>query len=248
MKVTAGNWQAEAAWAGYVSPQTREDEHAKKDKSEMQMDADTMARCPESPSERAAAKSNDGFQMKSSAPDDSVGQLAALLARAETRLDVQQVSSKAIRALMNLKMALSNSEGDEQSKIRRMIKRMNKLIKRIHKKLQQLGKEEQLENRRKRAQKKKDEAEEAQILEELRSRRKKRRRDEKDYAQKEMTEDGKEAAKEAVAAISAAMSAPVSAAISAPAAPDPAAGLAAAADVGSAGMPAMEGACLDVSV
>ena len=65
-----------------------------------------------------------GFKVKSSAPDDSVGQLAAMLARAETRIDVQQVASRAIRALTNLKMSAAASEGKDAKKIAQMIKRM----------------------------------------------------------------------------------------------------------------------------
>ena len=122
-------------------------------------------------------------------PDDSVGLLASMLARAETRIDVQQVSSRAVRALTNLKMAAAASEGADAKKIAQMIKRMEKLMKRIQKKLQHLAKEEQLELRKIRAKKNKETEKVKQIQGELNTRRKKRRKDERNYANKEIAED-----------------------------------------------------------
>ncbi len=141
-------------------------------------------------------------KMKSSTPDDSVGQLASELARAETRIDVQLVSSKAMRALANLKMSSMSCDEKDKKKIQQMIRRMEKLMKRIQKKLEHLGKEEQLENQQKRAEKKKEEQKAKEIREELRGRRNKRRREERRYALKELAEDGKNAAQETVAAMS----------------------------------------------
>lgn len=133
-----------------------------------------------------------GFNPKSSSPDESVGQLAALLARSETRFDVLQVSSKAMRALTNLKMSLAAADKDEAKKIAVKIKRMEKLIKRIQKKLQHLGKEEQLELQKQRAQKRQELQKVKDISKELQARRKKRRREERNYAFKELSKDQKE--------------------------------------------------------
>lgn len=99
------------------------------------------------------AKESSNFKISTSMPDDSVGQLATELARSETRMDVVQVSSKAMRALANLKMSYVLSEGKEKEKIAQMIRRMERLTKKIHKKMRHLNNEEQLELQRKRAQK-----------------------------------------------------------------------------------------------
>lgn len=148
------------------------------------------------------AKNSDGFQMRSSAKDDSVGQLAAMLARAETKLDVLQVSGKAMRALVNLKASAATAKGDDAKKLAAQIKRMEKLIKRIEKKIKHLAKEEDLEREQKRAVEKAEKQKAEQIEDELRTRRKKRRRDEKNYADKEMAEDEKEATSDTLAALS----------------------------------------------
>ena len=156
-------------------------------------------------------KSSGGFDMKSSAPDDSVGQLAAMLARAETKLDVQQVSGKAMRALVNLKSAAATAKGDDAKKLAAQIRRMEKLIKRIEKKLKHLGKEEQLELEQKRALEKEEKQKAELIEDELKTRRKKRRRDEKNYAAKELAEDQKESSNEMLSAIAGGGIAPPSA-------------------------------------
>lgn len=132
-----------------------------------------------------------GFQMKSSSQEESVGELAALLARAETRFDVLQVSGKAMRALVNLKMSSVSADKDEAKKIAQKIRRMEKLIKRIQKKLKQLSKEEDLERQRQRAAKKQEMQKAKELQEELQSRRKKRRKDERNYAFKELSRDQK---------------------------------------------------------
>lgn len=154
-----------------------------------------------------SAKDSSNFQIKSSAPDDSVGQLAAMLARAETKLDVQQVSGKAMRALVNLRASAANASDEDAKKIAAKIRRMEKLMKRIEKKLKHLGKEEQLEIERKRAVEKEQKQKAGQIEDELKTRRKKRRRDEKNYAEKEIAEDQKEASSDILAAFGGANSA-----------------------------------------
>lgn len=158
-------------------------------------------------SEKDGSGSDEKFKINSSVPSDSVGQLASELARAESRIDVLQVSSKATRALLNLKMSAANAEGDDAKKITQMIRRYKKLVKRIQKKLQHLSQEEQLETRRKRAMKQLNFEKEAQIREELKERRSKRHKDEKNYATKQINEDGKNNASEIAAAMAGNMSA-----------------------------------------
>lgn len=153
-----------------------------------------------------ADSSTSSSKVKSSSPDDSVGELAAMLARAETRMDVQQVASKAMRALTNLKMSAAASEGKEAKKIARMIRRMEKLIKRIQKKMQHLSKEEQLEYQQKRAEKKMDMQKVKEIREDLQSRRNKRRKDERRYALRELAEDGKTEMNDMISSMTAAPS------------------------------------------
>ena len=74
------------------------------------------------------AAGNDGKNPKVSCslPDDSTGQLAAMLARAETKMDVQQVSSKAVRALSALKMASVFAEGDDAKKAAQRIRQIGR--------------------------------------------------------------------------------------------------------------------------
>ena len=80
------------------------------------------------------ASQDSNHKIKSSAPENSVGQLAAELARAETKIDVQQVLGKATRALASLKMSAYACEGEDAKKALQMVKRMEKLIKKIQKK------------------------------------------------------------------------------------------------------------------
>lgn len=200
MKVTARNWQMEDSRSVYQSAASREaEEKAAVSKTTAEEDI-------RSTSTEAAGQSADSIgsgKAKASVPDDSVGQLAAELARAESRIDVQQVQSKATRALTNLKMSAYACEGDDAKKVAQMIKRMEKLIKRIQKKLKQLNKEEQLENKKTQAEKKQQEQKAEEIRKELRSRRNKRRREERDYALKEMGEDSKLALNDVLSGISA---------------------------------------------
>lgn len=261
MKVTAKGWSADASnyiYAAAPSPKEAEDtkktvgskitedNKTKENNKTKDPDTDRLLESLKSLSTSSAKKENSNFKMKSSMPDDSVGQLASMLARAETRIDVQQVSSRAIRALASLKMAQVASEGSDAKKIAQMIKRMEKLIKRIQKKLQHLSKEEQLENQKKRAEKKQEEQLVREIQKELNTRRKKRRRDERNYANKEMAEDAKNSSAELTSNMAqalspgSAVSAGSSAGVSTPAVPD----------VGgfSADMAMAEGVSIDISV
>lgn len=114
-----------------------------------------------------------------------MAQLASELANCHTKLDVQQVSGKAARALASLRMSGALSEGKDKEKIAQMIRRMQKLIKRARTKLKNLTKEEDLERRQKRAEEKKREQEAWTLQNELRNKRNKRHKDEWDYARKE---------------------------------------------------------------
>ena len=163
---------------------------------------ETLFATPSKVSSGQPANDSGGFQMRSSAPEDSVGQLAAMLARAETKLDVLQVSGKAMRALVNLKASAATAKGDDAKKLAAKIKRMEKLMKRIEKKLKHLDKEENMEREQKRAVEKQEKQKAERLEDELRTRRKKRRRDEKNYADKELAEDEKEANAETMAALS----------------------------------------------
>ncbi|MEY8338496.1 hypothetical protein AALB16_10835 [Lachnospiraceae bacterium 62-35] len=208
MEITTRSWQK-----GYDSSiyKPSHKEHSKAEKDTMaksQSEEDNQSSSINALTNQASDSSKSGFKMKSSMPDDSVGELAAMLARAETRMDVQQVYSKAMRALTSLKMSSVASEGNNAKKIAQMIKRMEKLIKRIRKKLQHLNKEEQLERQRKKAEKKMERPKALQLQNELRSRRRKRRRDEQNYALKELAEDGKTALNDTVSAMISAGSSP----------------------------------------
>ncbi len=182
------------------------------------------------------------FKVSCSIPDDSTGQLASMLARAETTLDVQQVSSKALRAMNALKMASVFAEGDDAKKVTQRIRRMKKLISRISKKQQQLNKEETLELQRKSAERRKQMEQAQDLKKELDNKRNKRRRDERNYAAKENAQDNKEALQDMYANMANASSAaPVSASV-----PD----LSAITDLGvsTADLSAAEGVSLDITV
>ena len=189
MKVTSNNWQTNTETVR--SFLNRKEDSEKAAEESMLPDTDILDRTAEALDSLKSEGNDSDYRMKGSAPKDSVGQLAAELARAETRLDVQQVMSKAMKALANLKMSAYVCEGADAKQARQMIKRMEKLIKRIQKKMKHLNKEEQMTNDQKRAEKQQQEQKAKQIREELRTRRNRRRRDEREYAMKELNEDNK---------------------------------------------------------
>ncbi len=189
MKVTSNNWQTNTETVR--SFLNRKEDSEKAAEESMLPDTDILDHTAEALDSLKSEGNDSDYRMKGSAPKDSVGQLAAELARAETRLDVQQVMSKAMKALANLKMSAYVCEGADAKKARQMIKRMEKLIKRIQKKMKHLNKEEQMTNDQKRAEKQQQEQKAKQIREELRTRRNRRRRDEREYAMKELNEDNK---------------------------------------------------------
>lgn len=200
------------------------------------------------------AKESSNFKISVSTPDDSVGQLATELSRSETKMDVVQVSSKAMRALANLKMSYVLSEGKEKEKIAQMIRRMERLTKKIHKKMRHLTNEEQLELQRKRAEKRQELEREAEIRKELRRRKTKRRREERNYAAREVDEDRRQALQDTLSAMSASFGGSASSAElaaiagSAAAAPVSPAAAAAGADAYAAVMdaPAVDSGAVDV--
>lgn len=215
---------------------------SKEDTEGIEKKADSIPSEPETEEKnpREISANTDSLKISCSIPDDSTGQLAAMLARAETKIAVLDVSSKATRALNSLKMASALAEGDDAKKVQQMIRRMEKLITRIHKKQQHLNKEEMLELQKKAAESRKEMERASKIDDELRGKRTKRRRDEHNYAQKELAEDEKNNAQEMMANF---------ANTGASGAPDIAAGLPGALDVDSAALSfAAESISLDVTV
>ena len=194
MKVTARNWQAHAALSSSQTSQTpKADAHTDSVQDPREaMDTDILETSMASAS-RSGSDADSSFKVKSSGPNNSVGDLAAMLARSETLMDVQQVFSKAMRALA--------SEGKDAKKYAQQIKRMEKLIKRIQKKLKHLAKEQRMEDQAEKAAKKAELEKEKQIRQELEARRKKRRREEKEYALKELSQDGKDSVNETVSSM-----------------------------------------------
>lgn len=194
--VRATAWQQGAADSIYrTGQQTGGEKIQEKDEREMQDTQDPFSAVP---GRSTSASGNSKDKIKSSVPDDNVAQLASELANCHTKLDVQQVSSKAMRALANLRMSGALSEGKDKEKIAQMIRRMQRLIKRVRVKMKGLAKEEELEKRRKRAEEEQKEREAREIKDELRNRRNKRQREERDYAMKEAARSGQEAVAESV--------------------------------------------------
>ena len=191
MKVTAGSWQQGISGSLY---RTAQQEREKEAEAGVEMQKAAAQNGLSKAGSGQAAGSPSSGKVRASLPDDSVGELAALLARAETKLDVHQVSSKVMRGLANLRMSAALCEGKDKEKANKMIRRMEKLLKRVYKKLKQLGKEEQLEQQREKAEKKMEDQKAEELRDELKCRRNKRRREEREYAMKENAEDHKAAA------------------------------------------------------
>ena len=135
MKIPPSAYQTKDS-AVYQTPALNEDPEIIDEKTEnIQSETDQKA-------SQKISENTDSLKISCSIPEDSTGQLAAMLARAETKIAVLDVSSKATRALNSLKMASALAEGDDAKKVAQMIRRMEKLINRIHKKQQHLNKEE----------------------------------------------------------------------------------------------------------
>ena len=158
----------------------------------MEKDKEILASFKERTEAAKEAKKNSNSKfLKSSSSGESVGSYAALLAKAETKMEVMEVSSKVTWTLAELKMASVGSEGEEAKKLAKQIRRPEKLTKQIQKKLKNLSKEEQLELRKERAIKKMEMEKAQELHKELEKRRTKRRREDRKYAQKEIAEDMK---------------------------------------------------------
>lgn len=187
MKISAENWRnpslgrQAATDAADSNPQTEEKPPAPT--------ADEQKSAPYTPASKQAAHGGGASgKIRSSLPDDQVGTLAIQLANSQTKMDVQQVSGKALRSLANLKMCYISCDDKDKKKVLQMIRRTEKLIKRIRTKMRCLTKEEDLEKRRKKAEKREQEQEARELRDELRSRQRKRRREEWDYALKESSQ------------------------------------------------------------
>ena len=219
----------------------------KEDTERIDEQADSLQSEPETEGENSQkiSANTDSLKISCSIPEDSTGQLAAMLARAETKIAVLDVSSKATRALNSLKMASTLAEGDDAKKVAQMIRRMEKLINRIHKKQQHLNKEEMLELQKKAAESRKEMEKASKLDDELRGKRTKRRRDERNYAQKELAEDEKNNAQEMFANLASGGASGVPDNI-----PGASADLPASVDLSSAALssPAVESISLDVTV
>lgn len=197
MKITANTWPQGIGLERYKADPLAEKETTahtgntipENPQEEQDASKDSLVKSA-SASENSNATGSSG-KIKASLPDDNIGQLASELARGETKFDVLQVSSKAMRAMANIRMAAPLLEGDDKAKAEQMIRRMNRLLKRIRTKTRQLDKEEQLQKRQERAEKRKEEAKARTLSSELRNKRNKRRKEERDYAQKEVHESGK---------------------------------------------------------
>lgn len=241
MRIDAASRQAGMGNTAYAASSAKAEGTKSAERDGVRTQEEILMERLKSLQEQQASKASSGqdSRVKSSSSDDSVGQLAAALANAETRMDVLQVQSKAIRALANLKAASATATGDEKEKIAKQIRRMEKLMKRIQKKLKHLSKEEQLELRRERAVKKQEFKKAEELRKEIQSRRKKRRRDEKRYAMEEIAQDEKESMQNLYASMGSALG-------GVPAAGDAAASFAAAGYGGET--VAAEGVSLDISV
>lgn len=186
MKISTGSWQNQSYGRTATEPEAVESCPKEEEKTPK---ADEQRSEPyNSAVQQASQGGATSGKIKSSVPDDQVGTLAIELANSQTKLDVQQVSAKAMRSLANLKMCCVSCDEKDKKKVLQMIRRTEKLLKRIRIKMRCLTKEEGLENRRKRAEEKQRQQEAKELRDELRSRQRKRRREEWDYALKESTQ------------------------------------------------------------
>lgn len=203
MKIKATAWQQGAMDNIYTrGQQVQKDQDKDEEQVQAVLDerAEQMeaARSPFSASSGSDASAPGNNKIKASVPSDNIAQLASELANCQTKFDVQQVSSKAMRAMANLRMSGALTEGKDKEKVAQMIRRMQKLLKRVRTKMKNLTKEEELEKRQKRAEEERKEREAREIKNELRSRRNKRHRDERDYAMKEAARGSQEALADSV--------------------------------------------------
>ncbi len=224
MKITARNWQQDICPRACTIGPKEQDAKGEEEKTGAAEPEEALA-LPKNikeeenygplkafSSQNSSQTAGSGGKIKSSVPDDNIGQLASELYNGRTKSDVIQVSSKAMRAMANLRMAGALCEGEDKEKVGQMIRRMNRLIKRIRMKIRNLDKEEQLQKRQEKAEKRKEEQKARTLSNELRRKRNKRRREEWDYAQKEIAAGQNSSGNASPAEVSAssAASAPVS--------------------------------------
>ena len=193
-------------------------------------------------------KSSGGKVSVSTSSQNSVGELATMLANAQSTMDVQRVISKGMMALAGLKMAQPLAEGKQKNKITAQIRRIEKLLKRSRNQIRHLNKEAELERKQKKAEKAQEEQKAHAQREELKSRRNKRRRDETRYAQKEVSKDAQERQEAMLEGMAGAVggSSPAVAPVAAPVASAPvAAEVPVGADMAAADVPAVS---MDISV
>lgn len=223
MKVTANNWQmAQRTYRLLASQEQVKDQEQLTDQEQKELptatetrpgttvtgiqkqdkdqtsDLDLLVKSFDAQSAAGSAGSGKVKPSSGSTSGSGIGELAAQLAQAQTKLDVQQIAGKAMRALVNLQMAAAMSEGTDKKKAQQQVARMKKLIKRINKKMQHLAKEEQMELKIKKAEKKQELKKAEELQKELKKHRTKRRRDERNYASKELSKDRQEATNEMV--------------------------------------------------
>ena len=270
MKVTARNWQmAQSSYYRLASQDQVKDQEQLKDQQpgvqeeqkelptatetrpgitgiqkqdkDQSSDLDLLVKSFDAQSAAGSPTSGKVKPSSNSTSGSGIGELAAQLAQAQTKLDVQQIAGKAMRALVNLQMAAAMSEGTDKKKAQQNVARMKKLIKRINKKMQHLAKEEQMELKIKKAEKKQELKKAEELQKELKKNRTKRRRDERNYASKELSKDRQEATNEMVNSLGgggSASSAPV----------DPAAAAASGVPAMSGDMMSLEPVSIDISV
>ncbi len=190
MKISAGSWQNQSYGRTAAEMDAAAAESRPKEEKKAPVADETRSEPFNSSSRQSSHGGAVSGKIKSSVPDDQVGTLAIQLANSQTKMDVQQVSGKAMRSLVNLKMCCISCDEKDKKKVLQMIRRTEKLIKRIRTKIRCLTKEEDLEKRRKKAEEKERQQEAKDLQDELRSRQRKRRREEWDYALKESTQHG----------------------------------------------------------
>ena len=120
--------------------------------------------------QNAALNKNEG-------PPDESHRLTRMLVAARTQIEVQSVISEVYKHMQGWQMAAAN--GDEKAIA--VIRRLNKLISRGNRKVRDLGKEQDMRERQKRAEKAKQEHLERKIKDELKRAERERKQREQGY-------------------------------------------------------------------
>lgn len=165
------------------------DEERKNLISQLKEQAEAREKAQAQMMQAAMGKSGSQKVSVSTGSQNSIGELATMLANAQNTMDVQQVISKAMLSMASLKIAQPLTEGKQRDKITAQIRRLEKLLTRSRNKIRHLNKEAELERKQRKAEKAQEEQKARARREELKSRRSKRRRDETRYAQREVSKD-----------------------------------------------------------